>query len=80
MPANLWCRQCWSSRAVSGVTPQWLGLPIARTLVEAAGGRLWMADDGGGGGATFLFTLPAAGEIVPLVPVGLPAESIAAGR
>jgi hypothetical protein len=27
---NSWVRQCWSRRAVSGVTPQWLGLPIAR--------------------------------------------------
>ncbi len=29
-PVNSWCRQCWSSRAVSGVTPQALGLPMPR--------------------------------------------------
>jgi hypothetical protein len=26
MPWNGWCRQCWSNRAVSGVTCHWLGL------------------------------------------------------
>ena len=26
MPPNLWCRQCRSKRAVSGVTCHWLGL------------------------------------------------------
>jgi hypothetical protein len=29
-PLNLWCRQCWSRRAVSGVTCHWLGLGSAR--------------------------------------------------
>ena len=42
-----------------------LGLPIARTLVEAAGGRLWVADPDGEDGATFIFTLPGAGEVLP---------------
>jgi two-component system sensor kinase FixL len=41
-----------------------LGLPIARSLVEAAGGRLWVADDGDEG-ASFVFTLPGAGEAAP---------------
>ena len=35
-----------------------LGLPIARSLVEHQGGRLW-CDGGRGEGAVFRFTLPA---------------------
>ena len=38
-----------------------LGLFIAKTFVEAHGGRIWV-DDRPGGGARFSFTLPAAGE------------------
>jgi len=34
-----------------------LGLPLARSIVEAHGGRIW-AEDRPGGGATFRFTLP----------------------
>jgi signal transduction histidine kinase len=37
-----------------------LGLSIARSVVEAHGGRAW-AENEPGGGATFRFTLPAAG-------------------
>jgi two-component system, LuxR family, sensor kinase FixL len=33
-----------------------LGLSIARTLVEALGGKIW-AENNGDGGATFRFTL-----------------------
>lgn len=36
-----------------------LGLSIAKTFVEAHGGRIWV-DGNGGGGATFTFTLPVA--------------------
>ncbi len=38
-----------------------LGLPVCRSIVEAHKGRLW-AESGPGGGATFHFTLPTAGE------------------
>jgi len=37
-----------------------LGLSIARTLVEAHGGRIW-AENGPGEGAVFQIELPAAG-------------------
>jgi two-component system sensor histidine kinase KdpD len=36
-----------------------LGLSIAKTFVEAHGGRIWV-EGNGGGGATFTFTLPVA--------------------
>jgi len=37
-----------------------LGLTIARHLVDAHGGRIWVESPGPGRGATFSFTLPAA--------------------
>jgi histidine kinase len=37
-----------------------IGLPIARHLVEAQGGRIWAESPGLGKGSTFTFTLPAA--------------------
>ena len=36
-----------------------LGLTIAKTFVEAHGGRIWV-EDAPGGGARFRFTLPVA--------------------
>jgi PAS domain S-box-containing protein len=39
-----------------------LGLPIARSLVKAPGGRIW-AENNPGGGATFRLTLPAAAQM-----------------
>jgi two-component system, LuxR family, sensor kinase FixL len=39
-----------------------MGLAISRTIIEAHGGRLW-AENGAGGGARFLFTVPIAGEM-----------------
>ena len=37
-----------------------VGLSICRGIVEAHGGRMWLADSPGGG-AAFHFTLPVAG-------------------
>jgi len=38
---------------------QGLGLPVARTLIQALGGELWY-ERGGEGGSCFCFTLPLA--------------------
>lgn len=35
-----------------------IGLTIAKSLVEAHGGKIWAASDGNGKGSTFIFTLP----------------------
>jgi signal transduction histidine kinase len=37
-----------------------IGLPVARALVEALGGRIWAESPGLGRGSTFYFTLPMA--------------------
>ena len=39
-----------------------LGLPIARSLAELMGGRLWLESSEPGKGSKFCFTLPAAAE------------------
>jgi signal transduction histidine kinase len=45
------------SRALGG---SGVGLTIAKALIEAMDGRLWVASEGPGKGATFTFTLPVA--------------------
>ncbi|HEX8213583.1 MAG TPA: ATP-binding protein [Longimicrobium sp.] len=44
-----------------------LGLPIARSIVEQHGGRLW-AESEWGRGSTFTFTLPMAGSLASAPP------------
>jgi two-component system, LuxR family, sensor kinase FixL len=39
-----------------------VGLSICHGIVEAHGGRMWLADNNGGG-AEFRFTLPVAGAV-----------------
>jgi K+-sensing histidine kinase KdpD len=40
-----------------------LGLPIARRLVDAQAGRMWIEDGPGGRGTTVIMTLPASAEL-----------------
>jgi|GEM_PF-1771663 len=42
-----------------------LGLPIARSIVERHGGRIWAESDGDGTGSSFRFTLPRAPSGTP---------------
>ena len=44
-----------------------MGLAISRTIVEAHGGRIW-AENNGGGGAAFRFTLPIVDGAAPTFP------------
>lgn len=47
----------------SGARPGWgLGLYLARALVQAHGGEIWVEDPPDGPGAVFAFRLPAAGS------------------
>jgi hypothetical protein len=48
-------------------------LTIARALVEAHGGRIWLESNGEGQGSTFTFTLPIENNDWPLRVTNLPA-------
>ena len=60
-----------------------IGLAIARSIVDAHGGRIW-AESGQGKGSTFRFILPMAGHAVPprqrsvVAPDGRPARRMQA--
>lgn len=43
-----------------------IGLTVARHLVEAHGGRIWVESPGLGQGSTFTFTLPVASSGIPI--------------
>jgi signal transduction histidine kinase len=45
-----------------------LGLFIAKSIVEAHGGKMWAENNPDGAGATFTFTLPLARQPPPPPP------------
>lgn len=56
-----------------------MGLPIARTIVESHGGRLW-ATPGAAGGVCFSFSIPAAPHGTGVPSAAVDADGTGAGR
>jgi signal transduction histidine kinase len=52
-----------------------LGLSIARRLVEAQGGRMWIQGAGQSGGTAVMMALPGAAAAVPAADTGAPQPS-----
>jgi len=53
-----------------------LGLFIAKKIVEAHGGRIWIESEGEGKGSLFTYTLP----IMPNPPAEVPTKAVEAGK
>ena len=48
-----------------------VGLAIAKGIVEAHGGRIWIEDATNGNGARIVFTVPVADETAETLPIGI---------
>ena len=52
--------QLESGRQMAGLKSSGLGLYIAKSIVDAMGGKIWVKSAGIGSGSTFFFTIPVA--------------------
>ncbi len=56
--------QLEAGRNKAGLKSSGLGLYIAKKIIEASGGKIWVESQGADMGSTFLFTLPLAQTVV----------------